>query len=64
VLAARLNVRDKPSVTTGRVLIVITSGATYPAIGRNADSTWFQINANGVIGWWCRSGSLAEKRCR
>jgi uncharacterized protein YraI len=51
VLAARLNVRDKPSVTTGAVLTVITSGATYPAIGRNADSTWFQINANGVIGW-------------
>lgn len=50
VTTSQLNVRENPSIT-GRVLTQITRSQIYPIIGRNADSTWWQINVNGTIGW-------------
>jgi uncharacterized protein YraI len=49
--AFRLNVRDVPSVTGSQVLTRINRNETYPIVGRNADSQWYQINVNGVVGW-------------
>lgn len=49
VNAYRLNVRDAPR--TGSVLRTISRNEVYPVIGRTADSSWWQINANGTIGW-------------
>jgi hypothetical protein len=45
-----LNVRQSPAVGSPRLLIV-RRGESYPIVGRNADSTWWQINANGTTGW-------------
>ncbi|NLX11107.1 MAG: SH3 domain-containing protein [Chloroflexi bacterium] len=64
VLAPRLNVRSAPRVVAGNVLTIVTQGQTYPIIGRNADSSWWQINANGVIGWvsggWIQAQNAAN----
>ncbi len=49
--AFRLNVRNAPSATTGLVLTRINRNETYPIVGRNADTTWWQLNVNGTIGW-------------
>ncbi len=49
VTAWRLNVRNAPFV--GDVLTKISRGETYPVVGRNADSSWWQISVNGLIGW-------------
>jgi uncharacterized protein YraI len=49
VTAWVLNVRDAP--VTGNVITKIRRGETYPVIGRNADSSWWQINVNGTVGW-------------
>jgi uncharacterized protein YraI len=51
VLAYVLNVRNAPSVATGAILTKINRGQTYPILGRNAAGTWWQINANGTVGW-------------
>jgi uncharacterized protein YraI len=51
VTTAELNVRDRPNPYTGLILLRITQGQTYPVIGKNADSTWLQLNVNGVTGW-------------
>jgi uncharacterized protein YraI len=29
----------------------VPRGYTAQVVGRNADSTWWQVNYNGVIGW-------------
>ncbi len=50
VNTTRLNVRSAPN-TGGEILTKINRAETYPVVGRNADSTWWQINVNGVIGW-------------
>ncbi|NWG18533.1 MAG: SH3 domain-containing protein [Chloroflexi bacterium] len=50
VTAFRLNVRSAPNVE-GNILVKINRGETYPVIGRNADSTWWQLNVNGTPGW-------------
>ncbi len=50
VTASQLNVRQSPSIL-GRVLTQITKNQTYPIVGRNVDSTWWQVNINGTIGW-------------
>ncbi|GIL11434.1 MAG: hypothetical protein BroJett038_01540 [Chloroflexota bacterium] len=50
VTAFRLNVRSAPDVR-GDILTKINRGETYPVVGRNADSTWWQINVNGTLGW-------------
>jgi hypothetical protein len=46
-----LNVRDAPNPFTGAVLTRVRLGEIYPVIGRNADTSWIQLNVNGVIGW-------------
>jgi uncharacterized protein YraI len=48
--AFRLNVRATPDVA-GAVLTRINRNETYPVVGRNAQSSWFQINVNGTVGW-------------
>lgn len=50
VTVTRLNVRSSPA-TGGTVLVKINRGETYAIVGRNTDSTWWQINVNGTVGW-------------
>ena len=49
--ASRLNVRNAPNPISGQVLTRISRGDTFPVVGRNVDSSWWQLNVNGVIGW-------------
>ncbi len=51
VTAFFLNVRNAPNPFTGAILTRIRRGETYPVVGRNADSSWLQLNVNGTIGW-------------
>ncbi|NLF75759.1 MAG: SH3 domain-containing protein [Chloroflexi bacterium] len=59
VLSYGLNVRNAPSVEIGAIITQIARGQTYPIIGRNADSSWWQISipafaqpgVHGIIGW-------------
>lgn len=51
VTAYRLNVRQIPDAVTGQILTRISQRETYPALGRNADGSWIQVNVNGIIGW-------------
>lgn len=51
VTTGLLNVRSAPDVTNGLILTKIPRGATYNIVGRNADSTWWQIDVNGRAGW-------------
>jgi uncharacterized protein YgiM (DUF1202 family) len=46
-----LNVRTAPSPIWGGIITVISRGQSYPAIGRNADSSWWQIRVGGSTGW-------------
>ncbi|MDL1884790.1 hypothetical protein FBR01_14210 [Anaerolineae bacterium CFX8] len=55
IITYALNVRAAPNPFTGAILTRIRFGETYPVVGRNADSSWIQLNANGVIGWVSRS---------
>jgi len=50
VTAARLNVRDNPNATA-TILVKINIREVYPVVGKNGDSSWYQINVNGVVGW-------------
>lgn len=47
---ASLNVRRAPGVGNARVG-ALQPGQTAQVIGRNADSTWWQITFDGVTGW-------------
>jgi uncharacterized protein YgiM (DUF1202 family) len=49
--AYRLNVRSAPSAVTGIVLTKINRNETYAIVGRNGNTSWWQINVNGIIGW-------------
>jgi uncharacterized protein YgiM (DUF1202 family) len=49
--AYRLNVRNAPSAVTGIVLTRISRNETYGIVGRNSNTSWWQINVNGTIGW-------------
>ncbi|MCB9454143.1 MAG: SH3 domain-containing protein [Anaerolineaceae bacterium] len=51
VTASQLNVRNAPNPYTGLILFRITKGQVYPVVGRNADSSWLQLSANGTTGW-------------
>jgi uncharacterized protein YraI len=51
VTTYRLNVRSIPNPYTGTVIAQISQGETYPVIGRNADTSWLQLNVNGLPGW-------------
>jgi uncharacterized protein YraI len=46
-----LNVRDAPNPFTGAILTRVRQGETYSVVGKNADSSWIQLNVNGVTGW-------------
>jgi uncharacterized protein YraI len=46
----RLNVRSEPNASA-QILAKIRRTHTYPIIGRTADSSWWQINVDGTIGW-------------
>ncbi len=49
VTAWRLNVRDTP--VSGSVITKVELNEVYPVVGRNGNSTWWQINVNGTVGW-------------
>lgn len=51
ITAARLNARDIPNPYTGKVVVKISKGENYSIVGRNANSTWWQLNINGILGW-------------
>jgi uncharacterized protein YraI len=50
VTALRLNVRSQPDAAAP-ILTKITRNSTWPVLGRNADSSWWQLNVNGTVGW-------------
>lgn len=50
VSSFRLNVRDAPT-TDASVILRIDQGAQYPIVGRNADTSWWQIDLGGRTGW-------------
>lgn len=50
VRAYFLNVRTQPFYGS-QVLTLVSQGQTYPVVGRNASSTWVQINIGGSLGW-------------
>lgn len=49
--AYRLNVRATPDPINGAILTKINRLESYPIVGRNANTTWWQLNVNGTIGW-------------
>lgn len=49
VTAWRLNVRNAP--VSGDVIAKVSLNEVYPVVGRNSDSSWWQINVNGTVGW-------------
>ena len=51
VTAYFLNVRATPNPFTGAILTRISNGQTFPVVGRNADTSWLQLNVNGLVGW-------------
>ena len=51
VTAYLLNVRNIPNPYTGAVIAQIHRNEVYTVIGRNLDTSWVQINANGYAGW-------------
>lgn len=50
VTADYLNVRAEPTLD-GRILNIVAQGEIYAVIGRNADASWVQLNADGIAGW-------------
>ena len=50
VTSSELNVRQTPSLV-GNILARITKNQSYTIVGRNTDSSWWQINVNGTVGW-------------
>lgn len=51
VTTGTLNVRSAPSTITGAVLTKVRQGQTFSVTGRNAETTWWQINVGGIVGW-------------
>jgi uncharacterized protein YraI len=51
VVTGNLNVRHIPNPYTGTILTRISYGQVYSIVGRNADTSWLQLNVNGIIGW-------------
>lgn len=49
--AYKLNVRAIPDPINGAILTKINRLDSYNIVGRNANTTWWQINVNGIIGW-------------
>ncbi|MEL7234475.1 MAG: SH3 domain-containing protein [Chloroflexota bacterium] len=51
VLSQRLNLREQPT-TTARSLGQVSRGQVYRVVGKNADSSWYQLRLpGGVTGW-------------
>lgn len=50
VTANLLNVRSAPNAYA-TILTRIGGGQTYTVVGRNANTSWLQLNVNGTIGW-------------
>jgi hypothetical protein len=48
-----LNFRTGPG-TSNSIITVLPKGTVVPVVGRNADTTWLQVNYNGVTGWISR----------
>jgi uncharacterized protein YraI len=48
---SKLNVRNQPNRFTGAVVVQVSRGQSYAITGRNQDSSWWQLNVNGVTGW-------------
>lgn len=51
VATSYLNLRDTPSAAIGRVLRQLRRGEVYTVVGRNNDSSWLQLDVNGLRGW-------------
>ncbi len=51
VTAYRLNVRNAPNPYTGTVMTQVSRNEIYSVVGRNLDTSWVQVNVNGLIGW-------------
>lgn len=45
-----LNFRTGPS-TSFQIITVLSSGTLAPIIGRNSETTWWQLNVNNRTGW-------------
>jgi uncharacterized protein YraI len=45
-----VNIRQQPN-TTAEVIVRAQPGETYTIMGRLPDSTWWQVDYNGVLGW-------------
>ena len=50
VTAANLNVRSGPGLDYD-VLAVVSRDSSYPALGRNEDGSWVEIDVDGTVGW-------------
>lgn len=50
ITAPRLNVRTQPT-TDAQIIQRVEGGGVYDVVGKNADSTWWQILVNGQPGW-------------
>lgn len=47
-----LNVRTTPNPYIFNVITIVARNQTYPVVGRNADTSWYQIVLpNGIVGW-------------
>lgn len=47
----RVNFRSGPSTTGTEILTIIPTYTIVRVVGRNADSSWLQVEYNGRIGW-------------
>lgn len=50
ITAFRLNVRNAPNANAP-IVLKVNRNESYPIVGRNADSSWWQLNVNGTVGW-------------
>jgi uncharacterized protein YraI len=47
----RVNLRSAPSTTGTEILTIIPRFTIVRVVGRNANSTWLQVDYNGQVGW-------------
>ena len=43
--------RNAPNPYTGAVVAQVSRNEIYSVVGRNLDTSWVQVNVNGLIGW-------------
>lgn len=51
VTTGMLNVRNAPDPINGLILTRVRQGQTLTVLGRNADSSWWQIQTGSTTGW-------------